>query len=173
MALLFAADRMDHLQNSILPSLKKGLVVIADRYYLSEFAYQSGQLDMDWLREINSRCRKPDLTVFLDVPVERSLDRRKLDVWRSHDRHQLFEDREMLHAVRQRYLDIIPELAAEGEQIAVVKGSRSINEVHKRIISAVEPLLRPRRSPRQGRNSASAASREIASMLGVRRARRK
>src|SRR5207247_6819046 len=41
MSLLFAADRIDHLNNDVIPKLKDGIQVIADRYYLSSLAYQS------------------------------------------------------------------------------------------------------------------------------------
>ncbi|MFY9195951.1 MAG: dTMP kinase, partial [Bacillota bacterium] len=41
LALLFAADRVDHLEVDIKPKLENGIVVVCDRYYLSSFAYQS------------------------------------------------------------------------------------------------------------------------------------
>jgi dTMP kinase len=167
MALLFAADRLDHLANEILPSLDKGLTVVCDRYYLSEFAYQSVDIDLAWLRQINSRCRRPELTIFLDVPVERCLERSHLDVWRSSDRLQLYEEEDTLRKVRDRYLDIAAELRTEGERIEVVDGSRSIKQVHARIVSLVRPLVLSGRSKRSNKNHASAATREIASMLGV------
>lgn len=168
MALLFAADRLDHLQNEILPNLDKGLTVISDRYYLSEFAYQSVDVELGWLREINSKCRRPDFTMFLDVPVELCLARWRDDVWRSSDRLQLYEKEETLRQVRERYLEIIEQLTTEGERIELVDGSRSIKQVHGRIVSLTGPLLISRQSRRSKKNSAPAASREIASMLRVR-----
>jgi len=167
MALLFAADRLDHLDNEILPHLERGLTVICDRYYLSEFAYQSVELELSWLREVNSKCRRPDLTIFLDVPVELCLQRWQADVWRSSDRFQLYETEERLTQVRERYLETIGQLRAEGERIEVVDGARSVKQVHASIVSLAGPLLISRQPRRSRKNSAPAASREIASILGV------
>ena len=173
MALLFAADRVDHLDNEILPSLERGVTVVCDRYYLSEFAYQSVDLDLGWLRDVNSKCRRPDLTIFLDVPVELCLQRWRADVWRSvwrsSDRFQLYETEDGLRQVRERYLEIIGQLSAEGEQIEVVDGSRSIRQVHAKVVSVAERLLipAPSRRSKSKKNSAPAATREIASILRV------
>jgi dTMP kinase len=172
MALLFAADRLDHLHNEVLPDLESGATVICDRYYLSEFAYQSVELELSWLRDVNSKCRRPDLTVFLDVPVELCLRRWHADVWRSSDRFQLYETEHTLRQVRERYLETIEQLRAEGERIEVVDGSRSIKQVHASIVSIAGPLLASRQSRRSKKNSAPKASREIASILRVRSASR-
>src|SRR6266550_5744728 len=96
MALLFTGDRLDHLENEIGPSLGKGDNVISDRYYLSGLAYQSIEVDLQWLRALNSACPVPTLTIFLDVPVELSLERSGSDYWRSSDRSQLYEEEEQL-----------------------------------------------------------------------------
>src|SRR5260221_218014 len=63
MALLFASDRMDHLQTEVLPRLRDGVVVISDRYDLSSLAYQTatapvgdpeqGRRVVGWIRELN------------------------------------------------------------------------------------------------------------------------
>ncbi|GAF95201.1 unnamed protein product, partial [marine sediment metagenome] len=68
LALLFAADRMDHLYNDIIPKLDIGVIMISDRYYLSSYAYQGIDINnIEWLQAINSQCLRPDLTVFLDI----------------------------------------------------------------------------------------------------------
>jgi dTMP kinase len=67
LGLLFAADRMDHLYTDIVPKLKMGLTVISDRYYLSSYAFQGLDMDVDWLEKINAYCLRPDLTIFLNV----------------------------------------------------------------------------------------------------------
>ena len=73
MALLFAADRLDHLDTVVLPALAEGKTVISDRYVLSSLAYQSvtspeGDASIPWIREINARAARADLTLVLDVP---------------------------------------------------------------------------------------------------------
>src|SRR5262249_48088738 len=70
MALLFAADRMDHLDAEVLPRLKNGIIVISDRYDLSSLAYQSATAPANdpkeakhissWIRDLNRHARRPD-----------------------------------------------------------------------------------------------------------------
>ena len=78
LALAFASDRIDHLtneQDGILRSLDKGHWVISDRYVLSSLAYQSIDYDVDWVIEINKFAIDPDVTIFIDVPVDECLNR--------------------------------------------------------------------------------------------------
>src|SRR5580658_957770 len=68
MALLFAADRMDHVDAEIEPFIASGGVVISDRYDASSLGYQSvmsgsgGGGAIDWIRLINRHALRPDLT---------------------------------------------------------------------------------------------------------------
>ncbi len=70
LALLFAADRIDHVMGEVVPALERGTVVLSDRYLLSSLAYQSLDCDAAWVREINARAPPPDLTLVLEVPAE-------------------------------------------------------------------------------------------------------
>ena len=75
-ALLFAADRIEHIQNEVKPALDEGKLVICDRYSYSSLAYQgSAGLSLDWIKTINARALQPDFAVFIDVPAERVLER--------------------------------------------------------------------------------------------------
>jgi len=81
MALMFAADRLDHLEVEIEPILRDGATVICDRYYHSSLAYQSATAQgpdnaFEWVRQINQQARRPDLTIILDVPFEVAQQRR-------------------------------------------------------------------------------------------------
>src|SRR3954470_17752600 len=81
MALLFAADRMDHLDSPVVPAWREGAVVLSDRYDLSSLAYQSvtapnGEKVVPWIRELNAAALRPDLTVVINVPVEVAEERR-------------------------------------------------------------------------------------------------
>lgn len=81
MALLFAADRLDHIEAEIGPNLMDGVTVITDRYYYSSIAYQSlsageGDSVIDWVRELNQHARRPDLTLVLDLSPETAAKRR-------------------------------------------------------------------------------------------------
>lgn len=68
LALLFAADRLDHNHSVILPSLKAGEIIISDRYLMSSLAYQGLAHPVEWLQSINGKARTPDLTIFLRIP---------------------------------------------------------------------------------------------------------
>jgi dTMP kinase len=81
LALLFAADRLDHLDSMVLPALAEGAIVVSDRYDLSSFVYQSATSDsgadsLPWLAGLNRAARRPDLTIVLDVPFEEAKARR-------------------------------------------------------------------------------------------------
>jgi dTMP kinase len=70
LALLFAADRLDHVHGVIEPALAAGTWVICDRYVMSSWAYQGIDCDPQWVRSINARAPWPDLTLVLDVAPE-------------------------------------------------------------------------------------------------------
>ena len=81
-ALLFAAARADHAANLIRPALENGAIVICDRYLESSVAYQGygRNLGGTYIRELSEWATEgllPDFTVYLDVPAQVSLDRRK------------------------------------------------------------------------------------------------
>lgn len=80
--LLYSASRAQHVAQLIRPALAEGRVVLCDRYYDSTYAYQGyGRgLDLATLRAITTFATDhlvPDLTVFLDVPSELGLQRRR------------------------------------------------------------------------------------------------
>ena len=87
MALLFAADRMDHVESEIEPILAEGGIVISDRYDASSLAYQSvssgrgGEQAVDWIRQLNRHALRPDLTIVLDVSAEL---RTRIEDWVRH-----------------------------------------------------------------------------------------
>lgn len=137
LALLFAADRLDHLATDILPKLESGIHVICDRYYLSSYAYQGLTAELEWLRAINSKCRKPDLAIFFDVPV--AICKKRMDRQRWHV--ELYEDPEKLEKVRDSYAAAIQALTFEGEQIDIISGTRPVKEVHRTVVSRVRRIL--------------------------------
>ncbi len=123
-ALLFAADRFDHLHYEILPSLKNGSVVISDRYVHSSLAYQGAQgIDLDWIKKLNSFAIRPDLSIYLDVPPDVGLRRKR-------GPPSVLEKFELQKKVREAFL----ELASSGEMI-VIDANGSIDEVKHRILS--------------------------------------
>jgi len=118
--LLFAADRLDHMQREVEPKLAAGVTVISDRWYHSSLAYQGTGADRDWIAMLNARARRPDITVFLKVRPEVAAQRRAA----AHRREELFEDLRMQQEVDAGYRATIAELVAAGERIEVLDGEQ-------------------------------------------------
>ncbi|MGB9723405.1 MAG: dTMP kinase [Chloroflexia bacterium] len=141
LALLFAADRLDHLYGpgGVLEHLRRGIHVLCDRYYLSSLAYQTLDAPFSWVYAINRRALRPDLTVFLEVPVAECLVRIG---GRQGERQELFERQEALEQVRARYYRAI-EYLRRRETIVVVDGRPGVEEVAGAVWEAVQALLQP------------------------------
>lgn len=137
LALAFAADRADHLYNpvnGVVRSLDAGRWVVSDRYVLSSLAYQDdGATSRSWLREINGRALEPDLTIFVDTPVDEC--RRRLAARSSHP--ELFDD--SLARTHASYEALLGELTSP---LARVDGSGDVDAVADAIAAAVEAWLR-------------------------------
>lgn len=130
-ALLFAADRFEHLRAVVTPALNEGLIVVCDRYLYASLAYQGAQgVDLDWIRDVNSFALRPDLAVYLDVPPEVALARKK-------GKRDSLEYLELEGRVRSIYV----ELATKGE-LLLLDGRGSIEDVGKRLYGEVKALLR-------------------------------
>ncbi len=118
-ALLFAADRLDHIQGvgGIKEKLDAGYTVLCDRYYFSSFAYNGGIVPLEWVIELNRpamQLLRADLTVFLDVNVEEAMRR----VFRRSERER-YETVERQMLTREKYLEVF-ERFKEEENIAIV-----------------------------------------------------
>ena len=75
-SLLHAVDFADRLEQVIIPALKAGFIVLADRYVYTAFARDVARgVDSDWVRNMYGFAIKPDLTVYFKVPVDVSLKR--------------------------------------------------------------------------------------------------
>jgi dTMP kinase len=144
MALLFAADRLDHLDSEILPALREGGIVVSDRYDLSSLAYQSAtapeaQSAIPWIREMNARALRPHVTVVIDVPPDVAEARRKS----RGGVEEVFENR----ALQERLVAIYAhaETLVPGDHVVHVSGVGDPGEVSARILAAVReaaPALR-------------------------------
>ena len=156
MALLFAADRLDHLDSTIVPALKAGTTVISDRYDLSSLAYQSvtapeGSDVVPWIRELNRRALRPDLTVVINVSAEVAESRRG----KRGSADELFERREIQRRLAETYAEA--ERLVVGDHVVHVSGVGDIDEVAARILEAVDELevVSPARAGREGRGRAA------------------
>ncbi|MCD6216152.1 MAG: dTMP kinase [Candidatus Aenigmarchaeota archaeon] len=132
--LLFAADRSHHLDKQINPAINNGKIVICDRYILSTLAFGSLDVDMQFLKEINSKFPAPDITFILDVLPKICLQR----ITKSRFHAELFEEEEKLNKIRKAYLS----LKNYFPNTFVIDGNRSIEEVHKDIVKIVEEQIK-------------------------------
>lgn len=131
--LLFAADRLDHLQREVEPQIASGATVVSDRWYHSSLAYQGTGADRDWIATLNARARRPDLTLFLKVRPEIAAQRR-LAAGRTEE---LFEAVEMQREVDAGYHATLTELIASGERIEVLDGEQAQDDVFAAVLRAV------------------------------------
>ena len=75
-SLLHATDFADRLLYNIIPPLKAGMIVLADRYAYTAFARDATRgVDRQWVRELYSFAVRPDLALYFRVPIDVSLDR--------------------------------------------------------------------------------------------------
>ena len=131
--LLFAADRLDHLQREVEPKLAAGELVVSDRWYHSSLAYQGTGAERDWIAMLNARARRPDLTIFLEVRPEVAAHRRAA----AGRVQELFEDLRMQEEVAAGYKATIAELTAQGERIETIDGEASPDQVFAAIVALV------------------------------------
>lgn len=127
---LFAADRAEHVNKVISPSLKEGKIVITDRYYPSSIVYQStfGELEEEWIRQVNSFAPVPEAIVLVDINAEKAMGR----VAGEKRRLARFDVLEKQEKIREAYLKL-----AEKEARVVVDGEGSKQEVHEKIVAAL------------------------------------
>jgi len=125
LSLLFTADRVEHL-NEINFALDRGKIVISERYYYSTVAYQAAQnVNENWLLELNSFAREPDLTLLIDAEPEISANRTSTE--------EIFENAEFLQKVRTNYLGF--------NDMRKIDGNRSIEDIFNDVKKAVSELL--------------------------------
>jgi len=136
-ALLFAADRAQHVETLIRPALESGQVVISDRYVDSSIAYQGAgrHLGADEVRELNAWATGgllPTLTVLIDLPTEVGRARRR----GVHDRLESEAD-DFHRAVRERFLALA---GAEPDRYLVVDGKLPAEQIHGLVCARVATL---------------------------------
>ncbi len=126
LALLFAADRLDHHAVEIAPKLALGVDVVSDRYTLSSLAYQGlATGDMAWIEAVNARAPAADVTVFLRARPEVALRRRRAA---SLDR-EIFEVSSFQRRVARSYDRAIDQLRAAGQEVVEVDGEAPVEVV--------------------------------------------
>ena len=132
-ALLYAASRRQHLEEIVKPALNDGCVVLCDRYLDSSLAYQgyARGLGIEEVYNINMYATSgflPDLTIYIDIPVEIGLGRIKEN---NRDVNRLDLEKVAFHnKVREGYLKVAKMYP---DRIKVIDGNATLEEVFKRV----------------------------------------
>lgn len=132
---LFTKDRKWHLKNVIEPALKKGKIVICDRYFFSTFAFGGIDVDMEKLIKLNEKFLMPDLTFYIDVSPKECMERILKRVKSS--KTAFFEKEEKLKEVYKNY-----KLLARRFPIYFVEGEREIGLIAKDIKNIVDKEIK-------------------------------
>ena len=143
--LLFTASRAQLMDQVVLPALGRGEWVLCDRFIDSTMAYQGFARGMDIaaLDRINDfaiNSRKPDLTLLLDLDVEKGfqrLEERYSDGNETHDRFER-EARDFHHRVRDGYHKLAQR---EPERFRIIDADQIIDEVASNVWNAVKEVL--------------------------------
>ncbi len=138
-ALLFCADRAQHVNTLIMPALQDGKTVVCDRFASSTAVYQgfAGGLGFELVQKLNDIATgglRPDLLVVLDVDLRTARERMhhgRLD--RIEQYSERFHD-----DVRQGFIEYARLL---GERAVVVDGSGSAEDVHEEIMRMVDEVM--------------------------------
>ncbi|CAA7601187.1 dTMP kinase [Acididesulfobacillus acetoxydans] len=138
LALLFAADRLDHLAQQIRPALALGGDVVCDRYLWSSLAYQGLELPREWLESVNEKAMAPDLTLFIRVDPKITLSR----IEKSRLRKELFEQETTLQQVLRNFDDLAQRALGRGENAAIIDGNQPVDRVAAAIRAELARFVR-------------------------------
>ncbi|TDQ54973.1 dTMP kinase [Actinorugispora endophytica] len=138
-ALLYAADRAEHVDSVIRPALERGAIVISDRYVDSTLAYQGAgrELVQEEIAELNGWATGglvPDLTILLDLPVGQGMERHG---GRPADRLEAESD-EFHERVRKGFLELADR---DPDRYLVLDAQDPQEAVTKAIQRRLRPLL--------------------------------
>lgn len=144
---LYVADRLDHLLNNIdgiLKKLDEGYTVITDRYYFSSYAYQGTHMSQDWVIKANSlsaELLRPDLNIYIDITPDIAITR----INHGRSSTQLYETKENLQQVREKYMEAFEKLKKE-EAIYITDGNRPTELIAKDIWQQVSVKIELQKS---------------------------
>lgn len=144
---LYAASRNQHIAEKIIPALSEGKIVLCDRYADATTAYQGAarRLHPDTICEVHKIATGglwPKLTILMDLPAERGLERALARNAQQHangvsDRFER-EELSFHERVREGYLKIARE---EPSRVMIVDATRTVEEISKVVINIVSEML--------------------------------
>ncbi|MEX2394848.1 MAG: dTMP kinase [Actinomycetota bacterium] len=129
-ALVFTADRADHLTSVIRPALARGRIVISDRYLLSTLAYQgAGGVAMEAVLAASEGFDVPDVTFLLELPEE--VRRARMS---GRDGLERYEEPEFDAKLRASYAQATALLRSRGHRIESIDASKSPDDIVTELI---------------------------------------
>lgn len=139
-ALLFAASRAQLVEEKFKPLLKKGEIILSDRYVLSSLTYQGvgrklGIKEVEAINNFATSGIKPDLTIFFDIDYKEALLRKRANF--SADRLEN-EDFQFHKDIFDAYLDMAEKFKKD---IVKIDASLSIDEVTANVLSLIYKIL--------------------------------
>jgi dTMP kinase len=141
LAMLFAADRNEHLHGSdgILAHVNSGELVVSDRYVLSSLVYQGIECGDELPIFLNSRFPAPEVTIFFDIESGIALARMK-----DRDSLEIYEYLEFQEKVRQKYKSAIDKYRKDGARVEIIDASKTAVEVADQVwsILSVMPIFK-------------------------------
>ena len=147
MSLFYATDFADQLENIIIPSLRAGFIVLADRYIYTLMARDMVRgLDSDWVKSLYSIALKPDAVFYLKLPPEKLIQRNfmknhTLDYWESGMDLGLSLDMfDSFVQYQQLMADKFDKLR-KAWGITTIDADRSMSELNRELRSNVERVL--------------------------------
>ena len=126
LALLYAADRLNHYALYIHNNLKNGIHVICDRYLMSSLAYQGNELNINWIKTLNKYAPLPHYTFLIDVHENIAKLRRK----KRNKNIELFDYIYLQKNIRKKYLYLAKSL----HNINIINGNGNKNDIFKKIL---------------------------------------
>lgn len=134
LALLFAADRLDHIAREVEPQLVAGVDVVSDRYTLSSLVYQSLDLPFDWIRDLNRYAPPADVTILITLPLDVAWQRLQTRLEAGGVR-EVFDVKTTQTRIHAEY-----ERQAKRNNAISVNGEGTPDEVHARVQEALAAI---------------------------------
>ena len=142
-AMLFMASRCEMVETILLPAIADGKTVISDRFLLANVVYQSvgGVVQPDLLWKMGRLANGgliPDLTILLDMPAQRSMERLGNEKDRMESRGV-----DYMEEVRQAFLQQLPH---SSDNTLVINADQSPEDVSREVLAKVKEILNERRA---------------------------
>lgn len=147
LSLFYATDFLDQVENKIIPALKAGFIVLADRYTYTLIARAIVRgMDSSWISGVYGLAPRPDAVVYLRVDPTTLLERRfqlspSLDYWESGMDIGLSSDMYVSYYRYQTLMQQEFQQLAEQHNFQIIDGTKSIAIIHRQIKEGLKPIL--------------------------------